>query len=253
MSVDRSRVLLEVCVGSVADVLAAVAAGADRVELCGGLELGGLTPSTGLVETVLAVSSVPVIVMLRPRASGFCYDRHEFEAMLRDADRLRELGARGVAFGILDRDGSVDAVRSREIVQRVGAGDAVFHRAFDFVADQREALDALIEAGVTRILTSGARPTARQGVAAIGDLIRQAAGRVEVMPGGGINAENVGEIVRLTGCIAVHVGAAGSADDDSMGPGTKINLCDPRFLSGGFRRVLGEAVAAAAAELRVNR
>ena len=107
MTNDADRVQVEVCVGSVADVSVAAAAGADRVELCSGLELGGLTPSAGLVETVLAESSIPVVVMLRPRAGGFCYDRSEFAAMLRDARRLLDLGARGVAFGVLDRQGRI--------------------------------------------------------------------------------------------------------------------------------------------------
>jgi len=250
MNPKAPAVLLEVCVGSVADVRAAVAAGADRVELCGGLELGGLTPSAGLVETVLAASSVPVIVMLRPRAGGFCYNRHEFEAMLRDADRLLGLGASGVAFGILDERRRIDAARSREIVQRVAAGAAVFHRAFDFALNQRNALDALMELGCTRILTSGGQPTALAGAAALAELIRHAAGRIEVMPGGGINAENVAEIVRTTGCRQVHIGAAGPADDHSMAGGSNIELCDQRFLHGASHRaVVGDAVAATAAVL----
>jgi copper homeostasis protein len=243
-------VLLEVCVGSVADAAAAIREGADRLELCGGLELGGLTPSLGLVETALAVSSVPVVVMLRPRAGGFCYDRHEFGAMLRDAERLQSLGASGVAFGILDKNGRVDVARSREVVEQVAPREAVFHRAFDFVAEPRQALDALITIGCTRVLSGGGQPTARDGAAALAELIRQSAGRIEVMPGGGINAENVGEIVRLTGCNQVHVGASGQVDDGSIARGSSINLCDRHFMEGAAHRALvGELVAATAAAL----
>jgi copper homeostasis protein len=245
-----TRVSLEVCVGSVADVAAAVREGADRLELCGGLELGGLTPSAGLVETSLAVSSVPMVVMLRPRAGGFCYDRHEFGVMLRDAERLQALGASGGAFGILDKSGRVDVARSREVVEQLAPREAVFHRAFDFVAEPREALDALIEIGCTRVLSSGGQPTAREGAAALAELIRRAAGRIEVMPGGGINAENVREIVRLTGCNQVHVGASGQVDDGSIALGHRINLCDRRFMEGAaYRALVGEIVAATAAAL----
>jgi copper homeostasis protein len=245
-----TRVSLEVCVGSVADVAAAVRAGADRLELCGGLELGGLTPSAGLMETALAASSVPVIVMLRPRAGGFYYDRHEFGAMLRDAERLGALGASGVAFGILDKSGRIDVGRSREVVEQVAPREAVFHRAFDYVVKPRQALDALIEIGCTRVMSSGGQPTAREGAAALAELNRHAAGRIEVMPGGGINAENVGENVRLTGCNQVHVGASGPVDDGSMGLGPRIDLCDRRFLEGAaYRAVMGEIVAATAAAL----
>src|SRR5262245_25071201 len=126
MSAKPARILVEVCVGSLADVMAATAAGADRVELCGGLELGGLTPSIGAVETVLENCSVPTVVMVRLRAGGFCYDRHEFAAMLRDTERFLSLGASGVVFGILDRNRHIDAARAREIVDRVATRETVF-------------------------------------------------------------------------------------------------------------------------------
>lgn len=240
------RIQVEVCVGSVADVAVAVAEGADRVELCGGLELGGLTPSVGLVETVLAERSLPVVVMLRPRAGGFCYDRGEFAAMLRDARRLLDLGARGVAFGLLDRQRRIDASRSREVVELAAPLPAVFHRAFDFASDRSAALDALIEIGCTRVLTSGGQPTAEAGVAELGDLIRRAAGRIEIMPGGGITAENVASIVRETGCRQVHIGASAPRDDGSLGSeGGSIELCDRRYFEGArFRAVAADALAA---------
>ena len=139
MSNSAARILVEVCVGSVADIERAVAAGADRVELCSALELGGLTPSLGLVETALAASPIPVVVMLRPRAGGFRYDRHEFAAMLRDAERFLDLGASGVVFGILNEHGQIDVARCGELLRSAGAAQTIFHRAFDFVRDQRAA------------------------------------------------------------------------------------------------------------------
>lgn len=249
MSVQTQRVQLEVCVGSVADLLAAAAAGADRVELCGGLEVGGLTPSAGLVETAIAASRLPVVAMLRPRAGGFCYDRHEFAAMLRDAQRFVELGASGIVFGVLDRQGRVDAARCRELVQAAGGREAVFHRAFDFVVDRLAALETLIEAGCTRVLSSGGRATAGEGAGALAAMVRHAGERLRVMPGGGINAANVAELVATTGCAEVHIGASTPADDGSTG-GASIELYDGRFARGSAHRVVeGDAVAAVIAAL----
>lgn len=250
MSVDNSQILIEACVGSAADVAAAVAAGAGRVELCGALELGGLTPSIGVVETVIEMSTVPVIVMLRPRAGGFCYDRQEFSAMLRDAERLLALGAAGIAFGILTREGRVDVARSRELTTRVENRDAVFHRAFDFTRDRRQALEALVEAGCTRVLSSGGAPTALAGVAALRGMVEAAGGRIEVMPGGGVRADNIAEIVRATGCRQVHLGAAGPASDGTP-TAAGMELCDRRFLEGmSYRTVDGQALRAAIEALR---
>ncbi len=218
MNDEPGTVLLEVCVGSIADIEAAIAAGADRAELCGGLELGGLTPSIGLMECAIAVSDVPVIVMLRPRAGGFCYDRHEFATMLVDAERFLDFGASGVAFGVLDRGGNVDVARVREIVQRIGAAESVFHRAFDIVADQRAAIDQLAVIGCTRVLTSGGKATANEGADTIRELIVHANGRIEVLPAGGIRPDNVVDLVRHTGCTQVHMGA-GKADQRQFGFG----------------------------------
>jgi len=254
MTEKPNYIQVEVCVGSMADVAVAAAGGADRVELCGGLELGGLTPSAGLVDTVLEASSIPVIAMLRPRAGGFCYDGSEFAAMLRDARRLLDLGARGVAFGVLDRQGRIDAARSREVVELAAPLPAVFHRAFDFTSDRHAALDLLIEIGCTRVLTSGSQPTAHAGVAELSELIRRAAGRIEIMPGGGVTAENVASIVRETGCRQMHIGASAPCDDGSLGSeggGSGIELCDRRYFEGSrYRAVSAEAVAATIAAIR---
>jgi copper homeostasis protein len=244
MSEDTSRVLVEVCVGSVADIEAAIAAGADRVELCGGLELGGLTPSIGLVETALADCSIPVVVMLRPRAGGFCYDRHEFQVMLRDAERFLGLGARGIVFGLLDEQGCIDVPRCRALVQCAGTNQSVFHRAFDFTSDRRTAIDALIDIGCTRVLTSGGKLTASDGAAALREMIAHVAGRIEIMPGGGIDADNVAQIVRATRCSQVHIGAAGPSGQASPPGAADIDLRDSRFLHGPVHRVVvGTAVS----------
>jgi copper homeostasis protein len=250
---QATSVLIEACVGSAADVAAATAAGADRVELCGALELGGLTPSLGLVETVLAASTVPVIVMVRPRAGGFCYDRHEFTAMVRDAERLLALGAAGIAFGILTRESGIDVARTRELASCAGTRDAVFHRAFDFVRDWRKSLDSLGEAGCPRVLSSGGAPTALAGVATLRGMVEAAGGRIAVMPGGGVRADNIAEIVHATGCRQVHLGSAGPASDGTQAPTQGIELCDRRCLEGmNYRAVDETALRAAVAALRVD-
>ena len=251
MSVTAPKITLEVCVGSVADAKAAIEAGANRLELCAGLELGGLTPSIGLVETVVAMSTVPVIAMLRPRAGGFHYDHAEFEAMLRDADQFLAAGAAGLAFGVLDHLGRVDEVRLKEIVERAGTRESVVHRAFDFAADQLATLDTLIGLRVTRVLTSGGQPTALAGAMRLAELVGRAAGRIQVMAGGGINASNVAEIVGAAGVKQVHIGASGPADDQSLSADAPINLCDQRFFQGvAYRAVVQQSVVETAAALR---
>jgi copper homeostasis protein len=251
MSNGTARVLVEVCVGSVADIERAVTEGADRLELCSALELGGLTPSLGLVETALAASPIPVVTMLRPRAGGFRYDGHEFTVMLRDAERFLELGASGVVFGVLDEHGQIDIPRCRELVSSIGAAQVVFHRAFDYIRDQRSALDMLIDLGVTRVLTSGGKPTAVEGANEIHALISHAAGRIEILPGGGINADNVVEIVRATGCNQVHLGAAAPRNDGSVADTAGIELVDRRFMrSTSYRAVSRESLTDTVTALR---
>jgi copper homeostasis protein len=236
-----SRVLVEVCAGSVADIESAMAAGADQIELCAALELGGLTPPLGLVESALAASPLPMIVMLRPRSGGFCYDRHEFAAMRRDAERFLQLGVAGIAFGILNQEGQIDVPRCRQFVEQAAGRETVFHRAFDFVTDQRAALDNLVDLGCTRVLTSGGAPTALDGAAAISGLVQLSAGRIEIIAGGGIGPENVVEVVKNTGCRQIHIGAGAPADDGSIQRGAAIELCDKRFMQGAAHRIVDGA------------
>jgi copper homeostasis protein len=253
MSKALGRIVLEVCVGSITDIESAIAAGADRVELCSAPELGGLTPSIGLVEAALAIAQVPMIVMLRPRAGGFCYDPHEFSGMLRDAVRFLDLGASGIAFGVLDDRGNVDVARARELVQRAGPRDSVFHRAYDFVRQQCTAMDELIHVGCRRILSSGGKPSAKEGASTIRELIRHAKDQIEVLPAGGIRAKNIVDLVRSTGCSQVHLGPAAAINDGSITGDTGIDLCDARFMRGYAHRVVdGNAVAATVKALHLQ-
>ena len=157
------EVTIEVCVGSVDDALAAAAGGADRLELCSALELGGLTPSLGLLEDVLQATDLPIVTMIRPRAGGFAYSDREFATMLHEARHAVGAGAAGIVFGCLQADASVDAGRVAQLVQAAEGRQTVFHKAFDCVSDQAAALEVLIQQQVTRVLTSGGCASAIEG------------------------------------------------------------------------------------------
>jgi copper homeostasis protein len=204
---DRPRppgFVLEVCIASLDDALAASGGGADRLELNSALELGGLTPSAGSLLAVTRTFDLPVIAMIRPRAGGFCYSPALFRTMRADVDRALALGAKGIAIGLLDPDGRVDVDRLREIRSQVGDADLVFHRAFDVIPDPFEAIEQLVDLGVDRILTSGQRPTALDGVALLGQLHRQAAGRIGLVVGGGVAVAVLDDLVARSGCREFH-------------------------------------------------
>ena len=204
---NREQILIEACVDSVESAIAAQLGGAHRVELCDSLLEGGTTPSAGMIEVVRERIAVGLHVLIRPRPGDFCYSDSEFDVMLRDVVLARRLGANGVVLGALDPDGSVSLARMRALIEAARPMSVTFHRAFDVARKVTEALEALIELGVERVLTSGQMRTAAEGIAAIAGLISQAAGRVIILPGGGINEENVGQIVSGTGAREIHLSA----------------------------------------------
>ena len=198
-------VLVEACVDSVASAVAAERGGAHRLELCDALFDGGTTPSAGMIAACREAVSIPVFVIIRPRGGGFVYTDAERDVMRRDVVAARELGADGVVIGGLRPDGSVD----RELVDLLSdsARDlpVTFHRAFDVTRDLDAALEALVDAGVRRVLTSGGAPTAMEGATTLARLVRQADSRITVMAGGGVREENVLDLVRVSGVREVHV------------------------------------------------
>lgn len=238
------RPLVEVCVGSLTDALVAASAGANRLELCSATEVGGLTPSIGTLELVLERVALPVMVMIRPRAGGFCYDPDEFGTALRDAERALKLGSHGIVFGFLTRDGRIDAARCQEFVDLAGSRQTAFHRAFDFVPEPLDAADQLAQLGITRLLTSGQQPTALEGAPLIRQIMERCAGRMEVLPGGGITSQSACEVVRATRCNQVHVGAGMRAKDGSLDLNAALDLVGAKYLAGGsFRKVNGALVS----------
>ena len=210
-----AKVLLEICCSSIDDAIEAERGGADRVELCSALFLGGLTPSLGTLLEAKSRLRIPIIFMVRPRSGGFCYTEAEFATMLRDAEAAVAHGADGVVFGILKPDGEIDRDRTHAMQQVIGDRQAVFHRAFDVTPEPFRALDQLVDLGITRVLTSGQQPDVIQGHVLIRRLIQHAAGRIEVLPGGGIPPHMIEQAIEWTGCSQVHLTAFRNVRDAS--------------------------------------
>jgi copper homeostasis protein len=210
-----SKILIEVCCGSVDDAVEAERGGADRIELNSAIFLGGLTPSLGSMIETKKKLSIPVMVMIRPRAGGFCYTKAEIVVMQHDAKLAVEHGADGLVFGILTPDGSVDAERCKRVIELAQGRQTVFHRAFDVTPDPLKALDQLIDLGYTRVLTSGQQKTAPEGIELIRKLIVHAGGRIEILPGGGLRPHNIRAFVEQTKVTQVHFSAFGQKLDSS--------------------------------------
>jgi len=211
MSEPRS-VLVEACVATVASALAAESAGAGRLELCGDLVEGGMTPSYGMLTRVVERVTLPVHVLIRPRGGDFLFDGDESEVMLRDISAARTAGARGVVIGALDREGRIDTGLTCRLADAARPMAVTFHRAFDLAREPAEALESLIGLGIERLLTSGQALSALRGTATIAALVRQAGGRIVIMAGGGINEANAARIIAETGVTEIHVGATGILD-----------------------------------------
>jgi copper homeostasis protein len=197
-------ILLEACVDTVDSAVAAESAGAGRVELCAGLVEGGTTPSAGLIAEVRERTSLPVFVMVRPRGGDFVYGAPDRAVMLRDVAAARAAGAHGIVSGALRRDGAIDEGLTGALVEAAAPLPFTFHRAFDLTPDLSAALDALCAQGVARVLTSGGAERALAGADRIAALVRQSAGRLAILAGGGVRARHAAELVRRTGVGEVH-------------------------------------------------
>lgn len=196
---------VEIVCCSVDDCIQAAAGGADRIELCGAITVGGLTPSIGTLIEVKRRLSLPIVAMVRPRGAGFAYTEAEFATMISDAEVLIENGADGLVFGVLTDDGEIDETRMRVLVDLAGSKDKVCHRCFDVVPDPHRALEQLIDLGFTRLLTSGQRAFASDGIPLIRSLLDQSAGRIEILPAGGLRVHNIVAFLKETGCSCFHL------------------------------------------------
>ncbi len=225
----RNGLTFEVCVDSVESALAAQEGGADRVELCSDLLEGGLTPSYGMLKAARAALGLKIMAMVRPRGGDFCYSDAEFRAMHHDVGAAKDLGADGIVLGLLSPDGTVDDARTRELITLARPLPVTFHRAFDMTRDPFEALETLIGLGVNRVLTSGQEPTVLEGADMIAELVRRAAGRIIVMPGGGITERNIGRIVAATGVSELHFAALAPVEGRMVFRNTRV------FMGGTLR------------------
>lgn len=202
--VPMPSVLLEACVESLEHAVAAEEGGAARIELCAALDVGGLTPPPDLVEACASRLRIPVFVMVRPRAGAFILLPGDAGAMVTTIREMRDIGASGVVVGALRDGGEVDV---HAVAGWVAAADGLpvtFHRAFDEVPDQAQALEVLVALGVARVLTAGGRGTALEGADRIAALVRQAAGRIGVLAGGSVREQNAAALVARTGVGEVH-------------------------------------------------
>ena len=213
---------LEVCCGSVEDILQAEKGGADRVELNSCLFHGGLTPSIGELITAKKLSKLPIMAMVCPRQGGFCYTDAEYRTALADAEMLLEHGADGLVFGFLNADGSLDVKRTKELARLAGNKVKVFHRAIDVMEDWKGALSQLIDIGIDRVLTSGQAPDVYYGAPVIRQMIEFAQGAIQILPGAGVSLRNVERLVAETGCDQVHVARFRSWTDTSTSANPEI-------------------------------
>jgi copper homeostasis protein len=196
--------LVEAAVETLEEAFAAKRAGADRIELCANLGVGGTTPSAGLIASVVQQVNNPVFVMIRPRGGDFVYAADEIDAMIEDIDRARPLGIAGIVTGALRSDGSVDVESMRRLMSPAAGLPVTFHRAFDVVANRTEALEQVIDLGASRVLTSGGAATALDGAVAIAMLVDQAGERVSIVAGGKIREQNARDVIARTGVREVH-------------------------------------------------
>jgi copper homeostasis protein len=202
----KNTPLLEICVENLDSALAAERGGADRIELCEDLRVGGITASVELMRAVRAQIHIPVFAMIRPRSGDFCYSAEEFRQMASDLAAAKECGMDGIVLGMLRENRQVDVERTRALADLARPLPVTFHRAFDETPNLREALNNVIATGAARVLTSGGKSSANNAAAEIADLVELSSDRIVILPGGGINFENLERVARGTGAREFHSG-----------------------------------------------
>lgn len=207
-----NKIIVEVCSNSLRSSLEAERGGASRVELCSSIPEGGTTPSYGEIVLNSRKLNIDLNVIIRPRGGDFLYSRDELAVMEADIRTCLNLGVNGVVFGVLRADGTVDMEANRRLIAAAEDMNITFHRAFDMCCDPKRALEDIISLGFDTLLTSGGAPTALQGAAVIADLVKCAGGRIVVMPGCGITADNIEEIQKITSARAFHLSARSSVE-----------------------------------------
>lgn len=211
--------IVEICCGGYYDAKQAFLGGADRIELNSGLFLGGLTPSIASLELTKEEFDLNTICMVRPRGAGFFYNDEDKKVMFRDALALLKANTDGIAFGFLDENKNIDVENTKKMIDIIKSFDnkkeAVFHRAFDCVSNPYESIEKLIDLGVDRLLTSGLKDKAFDGLDLIKDLNEKYGDKIEILAGSGINYQNAKEIILKTGIYQVHSSCKGFIQDNT--------------------------------------
>lgn len=221
------RPLFEVCANGIVSAINAQLAGADRIELCENLEVGGMTPSPEVLRKVRDSIHLPVHVLVRPRAGDFNYTEEECQAMMESIQACKKLKMEGVVLGVLHHDFTIDEERTAQLISLAKPMSVTFHRAFDVVPDPVESLHTLMKLGVNRILTSGQKENALLGSDLINTLVNLAEDKLVLLAGGGITEENIASIVQQSGTDEFHFSAKRRLADNSLisDPDLIRNIC----------------------------
>lgn len=217
-------ILIEICADSVESAVIAQEAGADRIELCSSLGEGGITPSYGTIASARNNLSINLNVLIRPRGGDFLYSDEEFDIIRRDIEICGELGVDGIVTGILRPGGTIDTDRTSRLVEIAYPMKVTFHRAFDMCSDPVDGLEDVIATGAVRLLTSGLKKRAADGMEIIRQMIIQAGDRLTIMPGGGIDEDNVVRLVETTGAKEVHLTGREEVESDMIFRRKEITL-----------------------------
>jgi copper homeostasis protein len=227
---------LEICAYSLEDALRAQSAGAHRIELCSDAASGGVTPSAGTISTARELLQIPLFVMIRPRPGNFLYSDPELAAMRRDIELCKSLKVDGIVLGILSSHNEIDRARTAELVHAAHPLEVTFHRAFDLTPDPMRALEDVIAAGCSRLLTSGHRATALEGAAEIAQLVRTSRDRITILPGSGIRSANLSTLADLTHATEFHssarvpIASASKAGSLSFGESHQLDTAEVQSL-----------------------
>ncbi|MFK7776375.1 MAG: copper homeostasis protein CutC [Saprospiraceae bacterium] len=238
------KIKIEVCAASVQSALTAQLAGAQRVELCSSLELGGITPSASTIEKTKEILDIEVYVLIRPRPGDFFYSSLEFDVIKRDILFCKNVKTNdgkkvdGVVIGILQKDGQVDVERTKELVELAAPMKVTFHRAFDRAIDPFLSLEKIIETGAHRILTSGQFADAFEGRFFLKELVEKANGRISIMPGAGVNAENILELAKTTQAKEFHLSGKGEVKSKMTFENPNFDFSENDFFETDLKKIM---------------
>ena len=219
--------ILEICAGSVESAIAARDGGAKRIELCAALEVGGVTPSAGLIAQARKVEGLTLNVIIRPRGGDFLYNEYEVACMEQDILTCKQYGVDGVVIGALTANGDIDTAICKRLIAAADGMSVTFHRAFDMCRDPRKALEELIGLGCDRVLTSGQATTAQAGIPLLKELVEQGAGRIIIMPGCGVSSANAAALLQATGATEIHASARRSVGSGMLFRHSGVSMGNP--------------------------